>query len=106
MTLVRQLLGREIRLETKVMGNDLSVTLTGGDRAHIGAVSLSVAGGESQTIALPGHKEHLITHLWAQRLSEKTEGTVCLTCGIHFDNATESEIADIVALAAEMLQTI
>lgn len=106
MTLTRQLLGREIRLETHTIGNDLSVLLTGGDKAHIGAVSLSVSGAESQTIVLPGHKEHLITHPWAEKLSKNTGKTVCLTCGIHFDDATESEIAAIVALTEEMLQTV
>lgn len=106
MTLTRQLLGREITLESKEWGDDLAVTLTGGDKPHIGAFSVAAPGEESQTIALPGHKEHLITHPWAAKLAGKTGKTVCLTCGIHFDNASESEISAIVLLAEEMLHTI
>ena len=56
------------------MGQDLCVTLSGGDRAHIGAVALSQPNAKEKTgvttavIALPGHREENEFGWWVSEL--------------------------------------
>jgi hypothetical protein len=91
------------------MGRDLSVTLCGGDQAHIGAVAVSQprpsrepGGGISATtsvIALPGHKEDDLARTLAARFASRLDAAVTLSCGIHLDQLRAGELQDILDLA-------
>lgn len=76
-------------------GRDLSVTLLGGERPHIGAVSLAFCqdgGVEVQTISVPGHREEALTADCARKLAAVLSCTVQVSGGIHIDCASSQEI--------------
>ena len=101
-----------LRLTCVALGRDLSVTLTGGDREHIGAValgqprpSLGEGGGVSATtsvLALLGHKEDDLARSLATELASRLDAVVCLACGIHLDGITREELALVDDLAREL----
>jgi gallate decarboxylase subunit D len=106
-------LGRvAVRLTAARLGADLALTLSGGDRPHIGAVAVSQprpsllgGGGTSTTtsvIALLGHKEDELARQVAARVALATAGTVCVACGIHLDAISAAELEDVRALAEEL----
>ena len=101
-----------LRLTALPMGQDLCVTLTGGDRAHLGAVALahprpSLAapgrvGATTSVLALSGHKEDDLARTLASRLAIALEVTVCVACGIHVEHIQETELQDVQALADQL----
>ena len=102
-----------LRLTALALGRDLSVTLAGGDREHIGAVALSQArpslergGGTSATtsvLALCGHKEDDLARALASRLAAQLEATVCVACGIHVEAIQTGELQEVAEMAEELL---
>ena len=101
-----------LHLGATLMGGDLCVALSGGDRAHIGAVALSQARASLQgngltrsstsVITLTGHKEDELARALASRLAESLDATVCVACGIHLDHILPEEREDVVAMAEEL----
>jgi gallate decarboxylase subunit D len=101
-----------VRLTAARLGADLALTLSGGDRPHIGAVAVSQprpsllgGGGTSTTtsvIALLGHKEDELARQVAARVALATAGTVCVACGIHLEAISAAELEDVRALAEEL----
>jgi hypothetical protein len=101
-----------LQLVATRMGRDLCVALSGGDRAHIGAVALSQArpslqgdGSVSATtsvLALTGHKEDELARALAARLAVSLDATVCVSCGIHVDGIQGEELQAVAALAEEL----
>jgi hypothetical protein len=102
----RQFRGKEIWAKIEKLDCGTAVTLAGGDSSHVGAVSVADANGVVQTIVLPGHKDHYIGEVWARWLYAKTNAPVSVTAGIHYDHITKDEIAEVQALAQEMLDEI
>jgi hypothetical protein len=100
------LFGYPIRAEAQRLDDGLHVLLTGGCRTHIGAVSLAQPGQEPETRFFPGHKDQFLSQPWAKALAEKTEQTVCVVCGIHYDQATKEQIAQIVEVTDRMLEEL
>lgn len=109
--------GRTVLTLTCVaMGEDLSVTLSGGDRPHIGAVALAQARasgeegrGRSATtsvLALLGHKEDDLARTLASSLAARTGATVCVACGIHLEAASAEEISGILALGSGLAERL
>ena len=82
------------------------MTLSGGDRPHIGAVALGQSGAAASVISLPGHREDALARRLTQELAAETQATVCLACGIHLDNIRPEEIRDALELADELIQRL
>ncbi len=95
-----------LRLTAIFMGQDLCVTLSGGDRPHIGAVALSQGGAAAAVLTLPGHREDALAHQLAQELASETQATVCLACGIHLDDIHPEEIRDALELAEGLVREL
>lgn len=95
-------------------GHDLTVTLTGGTHPHIGAVALAQPrpslkgdGSRSATVSvltLPGHLEDEIARWAADLLARRSGGNVVVTAGIHVDEATPTEIEQLVAGARRLVE--
>jgi gallate decarboxylase subunit D len=109
--------GREDLIMTAwPMGEDLCVTLTGGTRKHIGAVSVSqpryslaCVGKISSTtsvITLLGHKEDDLAKYVGGRMSYELNSVVCVACGIHIENISEQEMQTILENVKNMTQAI
>ncbi len=96
------------------MGRDLNVSLHGGDESHIGAVALAVPyqgqGREGKADAsvslrtVTGHKEAELARKISYTLATAFNCTTATACGIHIDNATGKEIADILEIADRLLE--
>ena len=105
----REVLGRTIEVSAGWRGRDLLVTVTGGDAAHIGSISvcrMQNGGAVTEKILLPAHRDDVIGDRFAEKLALKLKTTVCVVCGIHFDGASKEEIAEIVKASDEMLAQI
>ena len=87
-------------------GDGISVTLYGGDRGHIGAISIKTPGEEAVTRELPGHREGIVAEKWAERLSEHFGCTVVVSCGIHYDGITKEGILEVLQGSDELLEGI
>ena len=95
------------------MGRDLSVTLAGGDRPHLGAVAMGQPypghGGpraSTSTLTVLGHREDVLARDLADRLARTTGATVCVACGIHVDGLTEQDLAALHGLAEELVREL
>ena len=68
-TIKKEVLGRTIEAWLTWRGKDLLVTVTGGDAAHIGSVSVCrMCGGEPrlEKILLPAHRDDVVGDKFAQ----------------------------------------
>ncbi|MCQ2010282.1 hypothetical protein NOM01_09675 [Sporolactobacillus sp. STSJ-5] len=81
------------------MGQDLCVMLTGGDRPHLGVVTIAAKGMDAQTLAFGTHKERFVTEPIAQVLSQRFSGHFVICCGIHVDQITKPEIDQVKVLS-------
>jgi gallate decarboxylase subunit D len=84
-----------IHLRAERIGADWSVAIFGGDRPHIGAVALAGSDGRCQAICLLGHREGGITERFAANLASRLGAAVCVSCGIHLDAITQTEIESV-----------
>ena len=62
------------------------IRILGGQRSHVGAVTVSDEQGDLQTIVLPGHKEDVITRKWAEQIWELVKQPVSVLAGVYYDN--------------------
>lgn len=96
------------------MGSDLCVTLSGGDREHIGAVALSeprLDKGEKRSattsvLTLRGHREDELAKRIAAHLASHLGVVVCVACGIHVDAIQTAELTDVLELSEELTKSL
>lgn len=100
----RQVLGRPIRAGVLPCGGDLSVTILGGSAPHVGSVTVARKGEIVSKWAGAGHRDDVVGDRFAVVLSQRTGGTVCAACGIHYEAVTREQLAKIVAACEELLQ--
>lgn len=108
-TLARQVLGYPLRARAEALGEDWSVTVTGGCSPHIGSVSLAHwEDGELEvdTRLLSGHRDDVVGEKFARRLAEATGKTVSVACGIHYDRPTPPQLEEVVAQAEGLLEEL
>lgn len=82
-------------------GEGLSVTLTGGDKTHVGGIAISTPDGKVEQISLPGHRDVEVAAPMAKRLAEKYRVPVSVVAGIHINNATAEDIEIIKRICNE-----
>lgn len=99
----RELFGSPIQAVFTPLDQGIHILLTGGERTHVGAVSMARNGKLLFSAAFPAHREQVISDRWAIHLSRKTKGDVTVNCGIHYDNVSADQIKRIVACADELL---
>ena len=97
------LFGCPITATAQWLDAGLDVSLFGGERTHVGAVTLAGPEGEEQTMERPGHREAALSRPWALALANALEMPVCVRCGIHYDNATREQIGQILTLCDQLL---
>ena len=101
--------GRIILQATVVRaGADLCIVLTGGDRPHIGTVTLSVprpsladsarTSATTSILNCTGHKDGEAAQYLGQRLAATLGATVVVTGGIHVDDIRPDEIKTVLHL--------
>ena len=105
-----------VTLTSRLIGEDVMVSLFGGVRPHIGAVALaspcsSIQAGVhafASVLTAPGHRDDTVAHRLALGLCKAFGRTVCVTVGLHMDNASAEDISMLLRnaeAAAERLKT-
>lgn len=97
-------------------GEDLCIVLTGGDRPHIGTVTLSVArpsladatrtSATTSVLNLTGHKDGEAAQYLSERLAATLGATVVVTGGIHVDAIQPEEIRTVLHLVDRLTTTL
>lgn len=91
-----------ISLKAIKMGEDLCVILTGGDKPHLGAVTVGSSLTDLKTSTFEGHKENLLTEILGNILRKDYSGNFVICCGIHLDYISKDEIDDVLYLCGSM----
>ena len=105
--------GFPLRLQWLRMGEDLCLTLAGGEQAHIGAAAVAQprpsladparTSATASIITLLGHQEDIL----ARELSLKVAGTLnvtaCVVCGIHIRHPTPAMLEEMVAASRRLV---
>lgn len=73
-------------------GEDLVIFIGGGERPHVGSLSLASAGGAPLSASIPGHKDYLVSSRAARRVEQETGRTCVVVAGLHVEGASESDI--------------
>lgn len=104
--LSRRLFGAEITAQVLQLDEGLHVSVFGGTRPHIGAVSVVLPTGAVETTQFPGHKDGVVSGRWAEALSGAGHCPCVVAAGIHYDNLSGQEIGMVVTAAEEMLNAV
>lgn len=95
-------LGRELKVLAYWMGEDLHISVFGGDKAHIGAVSILSPEGNIQTTCFPGHRDDTVSIQWRRRLKACGIHAAVVEVGIHYDNLSKEGIAAVLDACDEL----
>lgn len=87
----------KIELTAVITADGISMTLTGGEKPHIGGVvmCLPYAGEKScdkWITPLPGHKDIIAADLVAEKIAQVTKEKTVVVSGIHINDARAEEI--------------
>ncbi len=93
-------------------GHDVVVTLTGGERPHVGCVVLSqphaaADGAEvvrvtSTVVTIPPHREEDLARPLAERLARALDTTVVVSAGVHEDGLSPEGVDAYLRLGDEL----
>ncbi|NWF96388.1 MAG: hypothetical protein HXY34_09640 [Candidatus Thorarchaeota archaeon] len=98
-------------MSAQVLGQDLLVAVYGGDEHHIGGVAVAYPARSHyrdamtisvSTLTLPGHKDYLLASSLAERICKSIKRITAVTVGIHIDNASQSEIEEVIEASNRM----
>ncbi|MBY8997319.1 MAG: hypothetical protein KGD60_06285 [Candidatus Thorarchaeota archaeon] len=104
-----------IFIETKEIGNDLLIAIYGGDTHHIGGVATAYPTESHyrdattvsvSTLTLPGHKDYVVANTAAEKICKALEVPTVVTVGIHYDNASNKEIEEIISVVNALVEEI
>lgn len=97
------------RIKISIIGqqvaNDFWLLVHGGD-SHVGAVALAGPQVETQCVQQPNHRDGEIALDVANILTNSLGCNISVTCGIHYDHITLTEIAEIRNLAKELAHRV
>ncbi len=103
-----------ITMEAVEAGADLCVVIYGGERPHIGCITLSVprpslkdAAANSATTSVlnvTGHKDDEAARYVSHTLSARLQKNVAVACGIHIDRITDEEIGTVLVLLEDLTE--
>lgn len=100
------ILNRPVICTVTPLDDGIHVLLTGGDKGHIGAVSVCDPDQAPETIRFPWHKEQYITEPWAKTIANAAQQRCCVVCGIHYDGASPEDIRCILSETDQLLRQI
>ena len=102
-----------IVLNAIAMGKDWTVTITGGEVPHLGAIALGIPrpslkdrsriSATVSVLTLTGHKEDELARPAAHFLSSSLNVPIVVSCGIHNNNIKPEDISLINDLVQEAL---
>lgn len=106
----------KITMQPIEVGEDMYVIITGGNKPHIGCVTLStprqsladknIISATTSVLNLIGHKDDEVARYVSHKLSSALNKNVAASCGIHIDNAEKREIELIMKITEELTEMI
>lgn len=100
------LLGKTIQLFIYRTDCGVQVVIAGGDKPHIGAVSIVDKHGNLVSHVFKGHKDGVISDQWAVELHKIWAVPVVVSAGIHYDNIIPSQINMVIETLTTLLKEI
>lgn len=88
----------KVELTAIVTAEGYSITLTGGEKPHVGGVVMCLFDQSIQKVQMaaefsgPGHKDTVAAELVARLICQQTGENTVVVCGIHIDKASAAEI--------------
>ena len=85
-----------VAMDWHFVGEDLYVSIIGGETPHIGAAALAHRESgrtDVHTLSVPGHREEALTRFCAEDICRAPGRTVLVNCGILIDQASAQEIS-------------
>jgi hypothetical protein len=106
----------DLEAYVRSIGQDLLVAIWGGERPHIGAVSIAqprpslkdagVTSATASVICLLGHKEDELAKATSEVLAAALNTNVIVTAGIHWENIDERGIQRVIRNSEILLDLI
>lgn len=90
-----------LRIAAQWLGPDLLVTLTGGS-SHIGACALASPPQAARVLQADGHREGELAQEIGEMLAGALQCAVAVICGIHYNDISQGEIKEILAMARSL----
>lgn len=99
--------GFEMIAEVSRVGNDVLITISGGDVPHIGTVTTRLSGGEPDTVCFPSHDGRLhhdgvLAERLLEQLADDLMATCVVTAGVHIDGITQDQLTAAPEIAARL----
>ena len=82
------------------------IRILGGQRSHVGSVTVADKQGNLQTIVLPGHKEDVITRQWAGQIWKLVKQPVSVLAGVHYDNLEKEQLMEVIRILDQLLENL
>ncbi len=105
-----------LRASARWIGGDLLVVIWGGERPHIGAVSLAqplpslkdpeIMSATASVICVVGHKEDDLVKEASEFLAAALKTRVVVTAGIHWDNLDEEGLRAVIQNSHALVKRI
>ena len=96
----------DVEASARWIGDDLVVSIWGGDRPHVGAVALAeprpslkdaeTTSATASVLCVVGHKEDAVVKTASEFLSAALSARVVVTAGIHWENLDAEGIRTVV----------
>ena len=96
----------DLEAQVRLIGNDLLVAIWGGEKPHIGAVSVAQSrpslkdpdamSATASVFCFVGHKEDELAKAASEILAAALNTHVVVTAGIHWDNITKEGIQKVI----------
>lgn len=97
-------------------GDDLTITIGGGDSPHVGAIALGVGrppcavipkqSATVSSVCAYDHRDDELARLVARVVAADLQCCVCVSAGFHIDDASSDELSLIMGLAKRLCQKI
>lgn len=100
------LLGKKVQIFICQTDCGVQLLIAGGDRSHIGSVSIADEQSNLVSHVFDGHRDNVISDQWAKVLSQKWKVPVVVSVGIHYDSITPQEIQLVVETMTQLLHEI
>ncbi|MBU0736255.1 MAG: hypothetical protein KJ573_04120 [Proteobacteria bacterium] len=96
----------DLEASVRQIGEDILVAIWGGEKPHIGAISVAqprpslrdprVTSATASVICLSGHKEDELAKAASEILASVSKTNVVVTAGIHWDNLDKEGIQKVI----------
>lgn len=97
-------------------GRDVSVTVGGGERPHLGAAALAVprsslrdpnkVSASTSVLCVSGHKEDEFAKRAAEQIASAYNCVACVCVGVHVDRAGAGELTRLMDNLEALLQAV